>query len=83
MASLDFKKGEFKIKNTNNWTTEQVKDTPFKYIVDGGQPTFIGTITHADEEYLYGNFHHNSDKDIMLVFTPNESTIFSMEIEGE
>lgn len=83
MANCDFRKGEFKIRNTNNLTTEQVKDVPFKYMIGSNHPLFMGTMTHADEEYLYGVFEHNSKEDIMFVFTPNESTIFTMEIEGE
>ena len=82
MANFEFRKNEFKIRNINNLTTEQIKNKPFKYIV-GEQISFLGTLTHADEEYIYGIFVHNGKKDILIVFTPNESTIFSMEIEGE
>ena len=81
MTNCDFRKNEFKIKNINNLTTEQVKGKPFKYIVD--KPVFIGTMTHADEEYLYGTFEHNGNEDILLIFTPNESTVFSMELSDE
>lgn len=83
MANLDFKKGEFKINNIHKFTTEQVKDKPFKYIVDSHCPMFIGTLTHADEEFIYGSFYHDCSEDVKFIFTPNESTIFSMEIEGE
>lgn len=69
-------KGKFKFKNTGNWTTEDVKGVPVK----GNTPHFIGTMTHADKDYLYGEFEHDGDNDIFIEFSPSTKVIFSMEI---
>jgi len=71
--------GRFKVRNTNNLTTEQVKGIPFEYKVDDNNPILIGFMTYADEEYIYGEFEHNTPEDILLVFEPNKSTVITFD----
>lgn len=63
--------GKFKIINIDNLTTEQVKGKLFHYKNDF---TPIGTLTHADENYIYGELNHYGE----LVFKNNKC---SMEYE--
>lgn len=65
--------GKFKIKNIDNLTTEQVKGKLFHYKNDF---TPIGTLTHADEDYLYGELNDYGE----LVLANDKS---SMEIRGD
>ena len=70
-------KVKFKFKNGHNWTTEDVKGVPVK----GDIPYFVGTMTHADSDYLYGEFEHNGEENVLIEFYPNTKVIFSMEIK--
>ena len=73
-------KGSFKIKNIYNFTTEQIKGTPLKYgFESNGMYPFLGYMTHADKDYLYGEFEHNEDMNVMIEF--NHDGLFTMEID--
>ena len=61
-------KGDFKFKNTYNFTTEQIKNRPFKYMLNKCTMMFFGTLTHADKDYVYGEFLHNSEEDCLIDF---------------
>ena len=71
------KKGEFKVKNIYNLTTEEVKDeiVYYRYLNETSDP--IAILTHADEDYIYGYFEHNQDYDMLIEGNPK---CFSMEI---
>ena len=70
-------KGEFKFKNTDNLTTELIKDFPVHMKIDG-RLLLVGTLTHADNDYVYGVFKHNEEENIMIEFNPEYA--FSMEV---
>lgn len=74
--------GKFKVRNIHNLTAEQVKDKPVSFRTYGGDVP-LGSITSADEDYLYGEFEHSSNDDVFIEFFPNKETIFSMEIRGD
>lgn len=61
-------KSNFRFKNTYNFTTEQIKNRPFKYMIGEHTPMFIGTLTHADKNYIYGEFLHNGEEDLLIDF---------------
>lgn len=69
-------KGVFQVRNTDNLTTKQVKGKPFKY-----NNVIWGTITHADEDYIYGEFEHDGDGELVINLYNNEKC--SMEIRGD
>lgn len=76
-------KGRFQINNIDGLTKEQAIGRPlFDY-----SNIFIGNITNVDENYLYVDFEHNGDNDI-LIKIDNDNIIFydeecSMEIRGD
>lgn len=75
-------KGRYKINNINGFTKEQAIGKPlFDHI--GIQ---IGNITDVDENYLYVDFEHNNEKD-MLIEVDNDNLFYnekcSMEIRGD
>lgn len=59
-------KGIFKIKNIDNFTTEQVKGKPLRYRGNSNDFIPMGIITHADENYLYGEFEHSGDGELVI-----------------
>lgn len=61
-------KGEVKIKNIDGLTTEQVKGKPINYGFSNCNPIFLGTMTHADEDYIYGEFIHTGENDMYINF---------------
>lgn len=61
-------KGEFKIRNIYGFTTGQVKGKAVNYGFSNYDPIFIGTLTYADEEYIYGEFIHTGKNDIYIDF---------------
>ena len=69
------RKGDFKVKNIYNLTTEQVEGS-WAYLND--EP--IAKITHADKDYIYGYFKHFEDYNIILEGNPKS---MSMEIAGD
>lgn len=69
-------KGIFTVRNIDNLTTEQVKGKPLKY-----GNTIWGTISHADEDYLYGEFEHDGEGELVVNLYNNEKC--SMEIRGD
>lgn len=73
-------KGQFKIKNIDNLTTEQVKGKPLNYQINNGEIVPMGIITHADENYVYGEFEHSGDGELIINF---ESEKCSMELRGD
>ncbi len=79
-------KGEFKVRNINKLTTEQVKGVPLNYKEGGFRtPILLGTVTCADENYLYGEFTHTGEDYIRIEIGCDkedyDGVIFSMEIE--
>lgn len=78
-------KGKFKVRNVDKLTTEQIKGVPLNYKVDFYHPVLLGTMTYADEDYLYGEFTHIGEDDIYIeVGCKKENydgVIFSMEIK--
>jgi hypothetical protein len=70
-------KGEFKFKNTDNLTTELIKDFPVHMKING-QLVLVGTLTHADNDYVYGVFNYNGEENIAVEFNPEYA--FSMEV---
>jgi hypothetical protein len=70
-------KGEFKFKNTDNLTTELIKDFPVHMKING-QLILVGTLTHADNDYVYGVFNHNGEENIAVEFNPEYA--FSIEV---
>lgn len=70
-------KGEFKFKNTDNLTTELIKDFPVHMKING-QLILVGTLTHADNDYVYGVFNHNREENIAVEFNPEYA--FSIEV---
>lgn len=68
---------EFKFKNTDNLTTELIKDFPV-HMKMNGQTVLVGTLTHADNDYVYGVFEHNNEVYMKVEFNPEYA--FSMEI---
>ena len=78
-------KGEFKVRNIDKLTTEQVKGVPLNYKENRCTPMLLGTMTHADENYLYGEFTHTGEDYIRLEIGCDKEdyhgVIFSMEIE--
>lgn len=70
-------KGEFKFKNTDNLTTELIKDFPVHMKING-QLILVGTLTHADDDYVYGVFEYNREEIIKIEFNPEYA--FSMEV---
>lgn len=78
-------KGEFKVRNINKLITEQVKGVPLNYKENGCIPRMLGTITCADEDYLYGEFAHTGEDYIRIEIGCDKEdyhgVIFSMEIE--
>lgn len=73
--------GKFKIRNTDNLTTEQVKGYPCNYQINGERFIPIGISTHADENYIYGKFEHNGDDELLIVIDADCKC--SMEIRGD
>lgn len=73
-------KGEVKIKNIDGLTTEQVKGKPINYRFSNNNPIFLGTMIHADEDYIYGEFIHTDENDIYidLCCGYNDDKIFEM-----
>ena len=67
--------GKFKVRNIHNLTTEQVKDKPVSFKTGSGDVPF-GFITCADEDYLYGEFEHSGDDDILIEFFSDEKRYF-------
>lgn len=67
-------KGIFTVRNIDNLTTEQVKGKPLKC-----DNVVWGTITHADKDYLYGEFEHDGDGELVV----NLYEKCSMEIRGD
>lgn len=80
-------KGEFKVRNINKLTTEQVKGLPLNYKEDDNNLGVLGIMTHADENYLYGKFTHTGEEYVRIEIGCDKDVysgvIFSMEIEGE
>ena len=78
-------KGKFKVRNVDKLTTEQVKGVPLNYKIDTYHPVLLGTMTYADEDYLYGEFTHTGEDDVYIeVGCEKENydgVIFSMEIK--
>lgn len=73
-------KGKFKLKNTANFTEEQVIGQPVDFIHKNNRIS-LGTITSADEDYLYIEFEHNGDNDLILESSSNIT--WSMEVKDE
>lgn len=79
----------FKIRNTDNLTTEQVRGQPMSYRLCGYNPVYLGTASYADENYIYGEaIFDNVDNDMVICFdSPSidseEKSIFTIEVDGE
>ena len=77
--------GEFKVRNINKLTTEQIKGVPLNYKENGCIPKMLGTLICADEDYLYGEFTHTGEDYIRIEIGCDKEdyhgVIFSMEIE--
>lgn len=77
-------KGEFKVRNIDKLTTEQVKGVPLNYIENHCVPVLLGIVTYADENYLYGEFTHTGEDYLRIEIGCDKEdygVIFSMEIE--
>lgn len=74
------RKGEFKVKNLYNLTTEQVKNEPVYYRYEDGRCELMATLTHADKDYIHGCFIRNSEYDILI---EGNAKCMSMEIVGD
>ena len=61
-------KGDFKFKKTYNFTTEQDKNRQFKYMLGTCTMMIFGTLTHADKDYIYGEFLRNGEEDCLIDF---------------
>ena len=73
------RKGDFKVKNIYNLTTEQVEGS-WAYL--NKEP--VAKITHADKDYIYGYFEHSEDYNIILKGNPKCMSIETVgDINGE
>ena len=72
-------KSNFRFKNTYNFTTEQIKNRPLKYMIGEHTPMIIGHLTYADKDYIYGEFLYNREEDLLINFRD----ISSYEIKYE
>lgn len=72
-------KSNFRFNNIHNFTTEQIKNRPFECMTGEHTLMFIGTLTHADKDYVYGEFLHNGKEDVLIDF----GDIYSFEIKYE
>ena len=70
-------KGEFKFKNKYNLTTEKIRNKPVTISINN--IVLVGVLTHVDDDYVYGDFKHNNENDIMIELN-NEDYLMSMEI---
>lgn len=73
-------KGRVKARNIDNLTTEQVQGKPLNYQINNGEFITVGTITHADKDYVYGEFEHDGDGELVIFLNNNKC---SMEIRGD
>lgn len=64
------RRGDFKIKNIYNLTTEQVEGS-WAYL--NKEP--IAKITHADKDYIYGYFEHSNEFEMWIEGNPNYMSI--------
>lgn len=77
--------GKFKVRNIDKLTTEQVKGVALNYRQNRCTPMLLGTMTYADDDYLYGEFTHTGENDIYIEIGCEkenyDGVIFSMEIK--
>lgn len=71
-------KGRYKVNNINGFTKEQAIGKPVNYQYMNCKPIQLGVITDADENYLYVDFEHNNNNDLLIEVNNNRC---SMEIK--
>ena len=74
-------KGEFRIKNTDNFTVEQIIGQPVEFKYKDNNPIPLGIVSKVDQDYIYIEYEHNNDEDMTIEF--NKDVSFSMEIAGD
>ena len=73
-------KGTFTVRNIDGLTTEQVKGKPLRYKINNGEYIPMGILTHTDNDYMYGEFEHSEDGDLVINLIAEKC---SMEIRGD
>ena len=74
-------KAEFKIENKNNFTAEEIIGFDVSVKCENGNIIPIGIVSKVDEEYIYIDFEHNNDNNMIIEVNKNASC--SIEIAGD
>lgn len=74
------KKSKFRFKNLYNMTTDEIKGKPVN-IEFAGNFQLVGTLTHIEDDYIYGIFRHNGEDNLMIELN-NEKYAMSFHYEN-
>lgn len=72
-------KFKFKFKNLYNMTTDEIKGKSVN-IEFAGSFQLVGTLTHVENDYVYGIFKHNGE-DISMIELNNEKYAMSFHYD--